>query len=361
MNTLIINGYYFKHPFSGQSIYTRETIRTLLRAGQHTLLILYLGKQSDIPKDIAQHPQVTCICFDLSFSRLSILLWEYLLIPLFLSKQNIPFTYFSPYAHPMLWQPHGHRYLFTLHDALFFTSKEYAKKTTRQLYQYIIRAALKRNSSTVLTVSQTSATEIKATLGLSYSPAVTYNGVDHLSREPILSDEEFKKHFQITGDFILYHGGYDKRKNVSTMLTTVLPFCKKNHLQLVLSGGQLHNTDLYGFDIPKEYQQYIIQTGFVTNSELRSLYHYSACFLAPSLYEGFNINIGEALYEGTPVVAQDIPVHRELWSNYVSFVDFSDAVITTKTISKAMKAGNKKWNLPYTWKAVGQKILELLG
>lgn len=48
------------------------------------------------------------------------------------------------------------------------------------------------------------------------------------------------------------------------------------------------------------------------DGELRSIYRGAAWLLSPSLLEGFNMPIAEALACGTPVVATDIPVHREL-------------------------------------------------
>ena len=48
------------------------------------------------------------------------------------------------------------------------------------------------------------------------------------------------------------------------------------------------------------------------DADLRAAYRGAAWLLAPSVFEGFNLPIVEALACGTPVVASDIPVHREL-------------------------------------------------
>jgi glycosyltransferase involved in cell wall biosynthesis len=45
------------------------------------------------------------------------------------------------------------------------------------------------------------------------------------------------------------------------------------------------------------------ELGFVQNSELRTLYENAACFVFPSIYEGFGLPALEALSLGCPIVA----------------------------------------------------------
>jgi FkbM family methyltransferase len=52
--------------------------------------------------------------------------------------------------------------------------------------------------------------------------------------------------------------------------------------------------------------------GYVGDHELAGLYESADLALVPSLVEGFSIPVAEAALRGTPVVASDIPAHREL-------------------------------------------------
>jgi glycosyltransferase involved in cell wall biosynthesis len=52
--------------------------------------------------------------------------------------------------------------------------------------------------------------------------------------------------------------------------------------------------------------------GNVSNDELGSLYEGSDLVFVPSFAEGFSIPVAEAVLRGSPVVASDIPPHREL-------------------------------------------------
>jgi alpha-1,3-rhamnosyl/mannosyltransferase len=52
--------------------------------------------------------------------------------------------------------------------------------------------------------------------------------------------------------------------------------------------------------------------GYVSGAELAALYRAASLLAAPSLYEGFGLPLLEALAAGTPVVASDLPVFREV-------------------------------------------------
>lgn len=65
--------------------------------------------------------------------------------------------------------------------------------------------------------------------------------------------------------------------------------------------------------------------GVVSDSELRSLYAWADVVVAPSLEEGFDLPVAEALASGTPVIASDIRVHRELFAPVAQLVAAGNA------------------------------------
>ena len=63
----------------------------------------------------------------------------------------------------------------------------------------------------------------------------------------------------------------------------------------------------------------------VDDSRLTDLYAGAGAYVSPSLLEGHNFTIAEALMCGAPVIASDIAAHREFYDGRVTFFDPADA------------------------------------
>ena len=64
--------------------------------------------------------------------------------------------------------------------------------------------------------------------------------------------------------------------------------------------------------------------GHANTSQLAALYKHSDLSICPSLYEGFGLTLVEAMAHGCPVVATDIPAHREVGGEAVRLVPPDD-------------------------------------
>jgi glycosyltransferase involved in cell wall biosynthesis len=57
-----------------------------------------------------------------------------------------------------------------------------------------------------------------------------------------------------------------------------------------------------------------------SDSEIARLLHHAAALLVPSLAEGFGLPVVEALQAGTPVIASDLPVFREIGQGHAQLI-----------------------------------------
>ena len=60
--------------------------------------------------------------------------------------------------------------------------------------------------------------------------------------------------------------------------------------------------------------------GDATDADLQHAYRRSLCLIFPSLAEGFGLPIVEALAQGLPAIASDIPVHREVGRDLATYI-----------------------------------------
>ncbi|MFZ6053171.1 glycosyltransferase family 4 protein [Halocola ammonii] len=80
----------------------------------------------------------------------------------------------------------------------------------------------------------------------------------------------------------------------------------------------------------------------VSDEELIALYKSARLVVVPSEYEGFGLPVLEALYFGKPVLANDIPVFRELFSEWIELIDCQNRTAFSEKLREATAAKNVK-------------------
>jgi glycosyltransferase involved in cell wall biosynthesis len=77
--------------------------------------------------------------------------------------------------------------------------------------------------------------------------------------------------------------------------------------------------------------------GYVPDAELGSLYGGAVAAVFPSIYEGFHLPPLDAMHSGCPVIASDIPVHREVLGDAAVFVPCHDAAAWAGAIRRLLE------------------------
>lgn len=122
----------------------------------------------------------------------------------------------------------------------------------------------------------------------------------------------------------LFHVGSFPRKNRLRLLQAyahaVKQFDKATNLVLC---GRLNNDEarlLRELEISEKV--YLLDD--INDDLLRAYYQMAQCFVFPSLYEGFGLPVIEAQACGTPVLAADIPILREVGGDSCQYVPPTD-------------------------------------
>jgi glycosyltransferase involved in cell wall biosynthesis len=124
-------------------------------------------------------------------------------------------------------------------------------------------------------------------------------------------------------EYIFTIGRKELRKNLITLIDAFELVKKdKPELKLVLAGNPGYGYRDIASRIQKSsYKQDIIELNRVNNTEKLVLYQNATIFAYPSYYEGFGFPILEALEQGIPVIASDIPSSREVGGDMIQYVE----------------------------------------
>jgi glycosyltransferase involved in cell wall biosynthesis len=79
----------------------------------------------------------------------------------------------------------------------------------------------------------------------------------------------------------------------------------------------------------------------VPSNELRQLYRHALATLCPSVGEGFDFSGIEAMRCGSPVIASDIKVHREIFGKAAEYFSPYDSTDAAAAIERVIGTGRK--------------------
>ena len=199
-----------------------------------------------------------------------------------------------------------------------------------------------RKAAAVITVSNTNVDELQQEIGVN-GPKVygAPNGID-----PVKKAAALKAPWQYSGkrDVIAVTSGSKPHKGIRTLekVADRLPDFKFRVI------GKLS-----GIDRPN-----ILQTGKLSADELNDAFRNASALFFPSRIEGFGLPVLEAAVFGTPVVATDIPVLREVGgpaSMFFKMDDIDEAanrlqmVVETKEKAESMSVAGKQHASQFTW------------
>lgn len=226
-----------------------------------------------------------------------------------------------------------------------------------------------RKASRIFTISQASKGDIMKEYGIPENRVVvTYPGVK-MNPSKVKNSKVLKEKYGIKGDYLLFVGTLQPRKNVRKLIEAFSKIGKKD-LTLVLVGkrGWLYEEIL---SAPKDFgvEREVRFLDFVPDEDLPTFYKNAVCFILPSLYEGFGLPVLEAMQYGCPVITSNVSSLPEAGGDAALYIDpnnvddiankisliLSDSKLRSGLIEKGYKQVKK-----FSWEKTARETLRVL-
>jgi glycosyltransferase involved in cell wall biosynthesis len=210
----------------------------------------------------------------------------------------------------------------TVHDAGPVTMPGATTRRGRWFHERGFAAAASR-ARLVIAVSEFAADEVAAHTPIARERMrVVPNGVDLLRASPDDVANVTEAHGIADRPYLFWLGTFQPRKNVGVLLEAFGRLDASVPHRLVLAGpqGWLSDDDA----AIRRLGDRVKLLGPVTEGDARALYAGAELFAFPSRHEGFGIPVLEAMVQGTPVAAGDIPALREVGGDAAAFADPDD-------------------------------------
>ncbi len=228
----------------------------------------------------------------------------------------------------------GVRSIYLIHDLIPIRHPQFSRPHAVQRHQGRVRRALKHGGQ-IVTSSRAVADDLEAfaqSEGLEMPPVLVAPIAGETFTPPSNATKPSPAYF-------LCAGTIEPRKNHQLL-------CDVWHIlesrmgaktpQLIIAGqtGPLTGDILASFMLSPKVAPFVDLSTTCSDSELAGLMHDAAALLMPSLAEGYGLPIVEALNLGTPVIASDSAIFREIGQGLPQFIAPDDAAAWATAIEE---------------------------
>lgn len=256
------------------------------------------------------------------------------------------------------------RQIVTIHDAAVFACPQGFSFLFRTWYK-LIYFVLSHKLKNIVTVSNFSKDELIRLCNFRKDCIhVIYSGIEHIfnSRpdEKILSKYKLKER-----PYVLVVASMNPNKNFKLIIEAA-KLCKDEKFHFIVVGGS--NSYVFA-DTLFEDSQHVKHIGYVSDEELAALYCNAACFIFPSLYEGFGFPPLEAMAHGCPVIVSPLASLPEICADSALYCDPynpQELVEKVKLIlennaarDELIKKGDLRIN-HFSWKRCAESFLNII-
>jgi glycosyltransferase involved in cell wall biosynthesis len=281
------------------------------------------------------------------------------------------------YHGPAVFLPHiklGYRTVVTIHDLVSFRFPE-TVPWRYSVYMRLMTRLAARSADRIIAVSHATKTDLVETLGVAPGKVVVIHeavGAEFTRPLSPATIDAAVRRYGLRHPYCLFVGNLEPRKNLPALIEAFAEVRRRfkmdgRSMQLALVGtrawlhaGIFRAVERHGLGDDVAF------TGYVPIGDLPALYGGAACFVFPSLYEGFGLPVLEAMAAGAPVIAARTGSIPEVAGDAALLVDARvpgelaaaiEAVLSEAALRERLIARGRARAATFEWDAVARQTL----
>lgn len=310
-----LSGLPLDYPHSGTATYVRQLLRHLPEVAPDLTFRLFMRwSRERFPGITVERVGSPLAPFNRGRglgAQADKLVWEIGVLPLASALRRQVLLHSPTFAAPLT---SATPVIVTIHDLIPLVLPGYHRSRQSAVYSRLMAGTVKRSLS-IITVSEHSKRDIMRTLGMQEDRVrVTYEapGAEFGPLREHGEEERVQRLYDLPGNFALYLGGSERRKNIETLVRAWGARRRElRHLGLkLLVVATFPPPDPLYPDIPAlirelELVDDVVLRDGVREEDKATLFRTAQFFCYPSRYEGFGLPPLEAMASGTPVICSD--------------------------------------------------------
>ncbi len=350
-----INGFFWGQETTGSGQYTRELVHGLTTIPKGPECLLFRLRSNGAEKEVAalggkMQEQFLSSPIPLT-ENMSKLWFEQISFPRACLDRQVDVAHVPYFAPPL---QANSKIVVTIHDLIPLILPAYQGSILVRLYTRLVAAAARR-ATAIITDSHSSKKDIT---GLLRIPSDRVHVIHLAAKEmfrPVRDRQRLdmiREKYGLQGEYILYLGGFDQRKNLRTLLAAfaLMDDSLRERARLVIA-GHLPQENSPFFPDPRPLveklglQDKVSFVGWVPERDKPALYSGAKLFMFPSLYEGFGLPPLEAMACGTAVITSNRSSLLEIGGEGALLVDPDDVDSLAKAMTSLMEDEERRREL----------------
>jgi glycosyltransferase involved in cell wall biosynthesis len=320
----------------GMETYARRLVPALATAAPELELVAFVGREA---RDrLGSEPFGAGVkAVDVgspTASRLRRVAVEQLVLPRLVRREQIDLLHSLGTTAPA--RP-GRVSVVTIHDVIYATHPE-AHTTAMRLGLRLLVPLAARSADRIITPSEAAKRDVAARLGVPVERIDAIHSAGGLPPGPATSEEELRRRYGLGGaPLVLSVSARRPHKNLVRLLEAFARVRHEPAPLLVLPGYRTAFEDEVREAVAQLGLEERVRTlGWVPDEDLEGLYAAAACFVFPSLAEGFGQPVLEAMERGVPVATSNASSLPEVGGDAVLYFDPLDVEAIAAAVERLL-------------------------